>query len=347
MERPPLVSIIVPFHNRKELLVETLESVLKQSFTDWECILVNDRSNADVMDFIQQYTNCDSRFRIVSMPTSKKYVSAARNFGLEVALGKYINFLDSDDLLLPNKIQKQVDLFLNFPEFEMVTCQFATLSEHDGMIVISERKFAPSSHWLDVAWRTDYFERYGGLWCTNSSLWRKDSILSLGAWNETLNAWHDVELNIRAMVRGVKIARIEEVLVYIRDGNRDRMSAPSIARAKSIGEAMLVAWSELKKHGKVTLLRKKMITVQSYGLARMHLKKGTLLSACVYWIWISFQIKQSWKIIFIGLVLLLGSNFYSLKSLCQYLQPQIDSVLNILPDAVNTAQKTSTLTCDL
>nr|WP_315174691.1 glycosyltransferase family 2 protein [uncultured Flavobacterium sp.] len=101
------VSIIVPCYNQGVFLNEALESVCNQTYTDWECIIVNDGSTDDTEVIAQQWVAKDNRFKYFYKKNSG--VSSTRNFGISKASGKYIQFLDSDDILDNRKIQFSVD----------------------------------------------------------------------------------------------------------------------------------------------------------------------------------------------------------------------------------------------
>lgn len=102
----PLVSIIIPCYNQAQFLDETLQSVLSQTFESWECIIINDGSPDNTEKIAQNWIDADSRFKYYYQ--ENKGLSAARNTGLEKYSGKFIQFLDSDDLLEKNKLEIQV-----------------------------------------------------------------------------------------------------------------------------------------------------------------------------------------------------------------------------------------------
>lgn len=107
----PIVSIIVPIHNAEQYLQKCLSSVKSQVFSNFECLLVNDGS-ADRSGLISQdFCKADSRFRLFN--NEWHGVSAARNFGLSKAIGKYILFLDSDDWLQDNAIAQAISIAQN------------------------------------------------------------------------------------------------------------------------------------------------------------------------------------------------------------------------------------------
>lgn len=113
-QNKPSISIIIPVFNREKLLPETLDSIIAQSFTDWECILVDDSSTDDSYVVMKQYEEKDSRFRIFKRPVNlKKGANACRNYGFLQTSGKYIKWFDSDDIMLPNHLEIAVTYLVN------------------------------------------------------------------------------------------------------------------------------------------------------------------------------------------------------------------------------------------
>lgn len=100
----PMISIVIPVYNRAYCVPVCLESVKNQSFTDWECIVVDDGSTDNTVSVCLPYAESDSRFKIVVQPENAG-VSVARNRGLELAEGEYIAFLDSDDWIEPTYLE--------------------------------------------------------------------------------------------------------------------------------------------------------------------------------------------------------------------------------------------------
>ncbi len=103
----PLVSIIVPVYNAGRFIDETIQTVLDQTYTNWELLLVDDKSTDNSMKLIRPYASKDNRIKLLS---NKQNSGAAisRNKGIDAATGRFIAFLDADDLWLPMKLQKQV-----------------------------------------------------------------------------------------------------------------------------------------------------------------------------------------------------------------------------------------------
>ena len=107
MINTPLISIIVPVYNTESYLRNTIDSVLRQEYKNWELILVDDGSTDDSGRICDEYSERDSRIRVLHKPNSG--VSDTRNKGLEIAKGEWIFFLDSDDDLFPNSLSKMLE----------------------------------------------------------------------------------------------------------------------------------------------------------------------------------------------------------------------------------------------
>jgi len=106
----PLVSIIIPTYNYAHLIAETLQSVVQQSYSHWECIIVDDGSADNTEQVVTDFIAVHPKFNLQYLHTTNGGTSAAKNRGISLARGKYIQFLDADDLLSPAKLSIQVPL---------------------------------------------------------------------------------------------------------------------------------------------------------------------------------------------------------------------------------------------
>lgn len=104
------ISVIMPFFNRTELIPKTIESVMAQTYTNWELILANDGTTEDI-SAIEKTVSQDARMKLLHLP--HRGVSAARNSAIEASSGEFIAFLDSDDLWVPKKLEKQLAFMLD------------------------------------------------------------------------------------------------------------------------------------------------------------------------------------------------------------------------------------------
>ena len=103
-----MISIVTPCYNAEHTISETIESVIAQTYTDWELLVVDDCSTDKSAEIIKNFQLKDDRIKYFKLEVNSK-VAAARNFGVTKAKGEYIAFVDSDDLWLPEKLAIQVD----------------------------------------------------------------------------------------------------------------------------------------------------------------------------------------------------------------------------------------------
>lgn len=108
----PLVSIITPMYNNQNVILETINSVLKQTYSNWELLLIDDASSDKTLSTVKSIINEDSRIKLFEH-SQNKGAAEARNLGTKMAKGSYIAFLDADDLWGENKLQIQVNQFVD------------------------------------------------------------------------------------------------------------------------------------------------------------------------------------------------------------------------------------------
>ena len=122
MKKLPLVSIIMPTHNRSLFLLEAVDSVLSQSYTNWELIIIADACTDNTNKLIKPYLQDK---RISFKETNENLGGAgARNLGLDIAMGEYISFLDDDDVWHQKKIETQLNFLRNNSKTVLVYCNF-------------------------------------------------------------------------------------------------------------------------------------------------------------------------------------------------------------------------------
>lgn len=125
MQKQPLVSIITPVYNAEKFIRNTIESVQNQTYNNWEMILVNDLSPDKSVEVIEEYAKSDQRIRLINLEKNSG-AAIARNTAIQNSNGKYVSFLDSDDLWHPSKLEKQVafmlenDISFSFTSYEVI-----------------------------------------------------------------------------------------------------------------------------------------------------------------------------------------------------------------------------------
>jgi len=114
----PLVSVIVPTYNYGRFIEETLECLRAQTYVNWECIVVDDGSTDDTAERVSHFIEQDARFKFLRQENARQ--AAAKNNGLRNSAGQYIQFLDADDLIEPQKFAKQVEFLEAHPEVDII-----------------------------------------------------------------------------------------------------------------------------------------------------------------------------------------------------------------------------------
>ena len=138
----PLVSIIIPTYNRAHLIGETLDSVLAQTYENWECIIVDDGSIDNSEEVIQTYVTKDNRFQYHKRPLDRlKGANACRNYGFELSKGEYVNWFDSDDIMLNGFIEDKIKKITK-SNCEVVFCSYTYFTDSDIQDRISNSKFS-------------------------------------------------------------------------------------------------------------------------------------------------------------------------------------------------------------
>lgn len=133
-----LVSIITPTYNCGQFIVDTIESVLAQTHQNWEMLIVDDCSTDNTKEIIARYN--DSRIRYHCLPKNSG-AAVARNLGLQMAKGRWIAFLDSDDLWLPEKLEKQIQ-FLEENNYAFSYHEYSEIDEQGNQlgVLVSGKK---------------------------------------------------------------------------------------------------------------------------------------------------------------------------------------------------------------
>ncbi|OTG88649.1 glycosyltransferase family 2 protein [Acinetobacter sp. ANC 3813] len=127
-----LVSIITPSFNSSGFLNKTIESVINQSYSDWELIIVDDASSDDSCLIVNNFIQIDQRIKLIKLEKNSG-AAVARNTGIEAANGRFIAFLDSDDTWLPEKLFEQVNFMLN-NDYALTYTQYHQVDEDGNLL---------------------------------------------------------------------------------------------------------------------------------------------------------------------------------------------------------------------
>ena len=223
----PRVSIIIPTYNGDRFVAETLESVLNQTYRDYEIVVVDDGSSDTTLQILAQYGD---RVRIVTQ--AHQGVAIARNRGLELAQGELIFFLDQDDLLLPDKLELQVPCFDRFPEVGIV---------HSGWRLVDAQgnKLSDSEPWRDlpVLNAAGWIRRMPVLF--SAMIFRREWLERVNGLSSQFQQACDVDLIQRLVLAGCQSVWFPQITVLYRQHDRND-SLNTLVQAEE-------CWSVLKQ----------------------------------------------------------------------------------------------------
>ena len=207
----PEVSVIIPTYNRAKIVHKAIDSVLQQTYKDYEILVVDDGSTDNTKAALNQYGN-----NIVYRYKDNGGISSARNFGIENATGKYVALLDSDDYWLEKKLEKQMACFRENPSYGVVATRCASF-EIDGNFdtiepqgKIREKNRPGKSGWV----YKDLFHR--NFIRTSSVVIKLDCFAKVGMFDESLYQCNDVDMWMR-LARQYPVGFINESLTVYTD----------------------------------------------------------------------------------------------------------------------------------
>jgi len=195
-----LVSFVIPCYNQSKFLDECLQSVLDQTFQDWECIIVNDGSNDATESIAQRWVRKDERFLYLYQDNSG--LSSARNKGISQARGEFILPLDSDDKIADRYVELAVLAFQNDPSLKVVYCKAEKFGSETGI-------------WNLPAFSLSNLSKENMIFC--SALFKKADWASVGGYDlKMIYGWEDWEFWIAILKNGGNVKQLDYIGFYYR-----------------------------------------------------------------------------------------------------------------------------------
>ncbi len=245
MNDSPLVSVIIPTYNRAHLIGETLDSVLAQTYQNWECIVVDDGSTDNTDEVVGNYVKKDPRFKYFHRPDEHlPGGNGARNYGFKMSKGEYVNWLDSDDLIAEDKIEKQINT-LGHKKDSICTCAWGRFSDKNDFELKDFKIFR------DYPNASDIFRDlgYNGFLPSHGFLCPKSLIYKTGLWNESLIINQDGEFFCRVILNSKCILFATDTYVlYRKDSNLKTSYLSTIEKIKAAIESWKLIENHLKWH---------------------------------------------------------------------------------------------------
>ncbi len=241
----PLVSIIIPTYNRANLIGETLNSIKAQTYTNWECIVVDDGSTDQSDRVLEIYCKKDHRFQFYNRPEKRpKGANACRNYGFKKSKGVYILFFDSDDFMLKTKLELQLNYLYN-TEFDASITRSFYYNFKTKNAYLPWRKTLNSPNLL-----FDFMTLKSG-WQTGDVLWNKGALNDI-SFNEKLQSSQDWEFHIKAIVLEKNFIFKDQCMSYIRHTPNSIKNNVSIEKIWSDFMARKSICKFLTKNNKLT-----------------------------------------------------------------------------------------------
>jgi glycosyltransferase involved in cell wall biosynthesis len=239
MKKNILVSVIIPTYNRASLIKDTIDSVMFQTYDNWECIIIDDNSTDETFKIVNEYIKKDGRFKFIQKKiTDNRGASKSRNIGLSIAKGDYIQFLDSDDILAKNKIEKQLELLEKESHFTLSTCKWGKFNSISDELDLFENK----SDYKTFENGKEYFDLigvHGGFYPHHCFLIPKLLISKAGFWNESLTINDDGEFFFRILLSADKIVFSRYTHILYREHTVNNLS---VLDSDSKANSLLNSW---------------------------------------------------------------------------------------------------------
>jgi glycosyltransferase involved in cell wall biosynthesis len=237
---PGLVSVIIPTHNRAHLIGETLDSVLAQTYRPIECLVVDDASTDDTSEVVQSWASkAKHGFSIRYVRQEKGGAQVARNRGSRLARGEFVQYLDSDDLLMPNKLARQVKVLSQRGGVVAAYGSWRCLYEgrkayHPGPLYCG--KPMPSEQSMLVGYLS-------GSWFVppHSYLFSRNALIATGPWDERISRGQDADYAVSALLAKVAFVHVAGAEVFYRRHQGDHIGSETNFRQGGLDAYVLCA----------------------------------------------------------------------------------------------------------
>jgi glycosyltransferase involved in cell wall biosynthesis len=221
----PRVSVIMSVYNGEKYLREAIDSILNQTFKDFEFLIIDDGSTDSSAEIVHSY--CDPRIRVFKQ--ENKGLTKSLNIGLKLANGEYIARQDADDISLPFRLEKQVEFLDKQTDVVLVSSNIEFMDDRGESLGKSDR--ATDSDL--IAWYLLFYNQIGG---HSQVMFRNQPVMKLGGYSEALRCTQDYELWVR-LAKSHEIAILPDVLVRWRKHD-DNISVKNRDEQKSYGIAI-------------------------------------------------------------------------------------------------------------
>ena len=218
----PTVSVVMPVYNREDVVGESIESILNQTFTDFEFIIVDDGSTDKTLDIINKYASQDSRIKII-VHEKNCGVGCARNTAQRAAKGKYLSIMDSDDVAVSTKLETQVQVMKEHPDIIALN---GLQAYYDANLPIKKN---PKIYSLLNDDRFPAQLLFSKCFGNSGAMVRRSFVIQNDIWYDTtLHVGEDYDYWFQIAFAGGRLEKVNEFLMRIRQRRGSAMSHPNM-----------------------------------------------------------------------------------------------------------------------
>ncbi len=228
----PTLSVCMPVYNADDFVREATESILQQTFTDFEFIIIDDGSTDKSREILEELARRDTRIRLVSRPNTGYTI--ALNEALQLARAQYVARMDADDISMPDRFEKQVKYLRTHPDCVLVGSRILTIDPFGSPL------YEPRHKLVHEAIEAELLAGVGWAIVHPASMMVREQIEAVGGYRAEMEPSEDLDLFLRLSERG-KIANLPEVLLryrqHVKSVNHTRYEEQNHATRRIVTEA--------------------------------------------------------------------------------------------------------------
>jgi GalNAc5-diNAcBac-PP-undecaprenol beta-1,3-glucosyltransferase len=289
-------TIIIATYNRAHFIKQTLNSILAQTYSNWECLIIDDGGTDNTLEVITPILNKDSRFKFLKRPDNyKKGLPGCRNYGIDLTQGDYIIFFDDDDIVHPDNLKINVEVIQNL---NVDFCHYQKMSFEKQQPIINNTPITIVAPLTREDIKKVVTQEIGLASCT--VLWKKKCFNTI-RFNETLLYAEEWECYTRIISENFKGMIISNVLYYNKkhpNSNTGEFYSNNSIRRESYAKAILLVTQNLKEKQLLSAYLKRYFTILSKDF-----REYNLFSVILNTLDLSTFEKLKWRFIYYTLPL--------------------------------------------
>ncbi len=232
----PKISIIIPVFNRENLIKATIKSIKNQSYSDFECLLIDDASTDNTISVMYETIDNDSRFKVLERELGYiKGPAGCRNMGLDISIGEYIQFFDSDDLMHTDHLKLKIEAYNE--NIDLVVCKLGEFKDDDHKILFSISDIDDRGKLVaHISGETNYY--------LPGPMWKRNTIGS-ERFHTDIKIYEDLLFNLINRKKCNKVYLIKEPLIYYR--RHENSTTGMATKNVELLEQKRLAWKYIYK----------------------------------------------------------------------------------------------------